>query len=149
MTDLNLDPWMDRIESEVKDAQGLRQVQGVADLALIKDGQIVPPSPSVCVIPITENAESEVAGVTGVVHQPVGEVVGIVSCIQNVRDRTGRQAHNDLRALRRALKDALIGWTPDPEVDLVKFMRGDLYINYEHTLLWLDRYVATYHEYYT
>lgn len=151
MSDVDVDPWIDRINAQVKDAQGLRGVMGIADLGLIigQDRVAAPVTPGVYVIPDSENAPKENDLATGATHQEVTERVSIVSAIQNVRDATGRVAHQNLRALRRALKDALIGWTPDVESAPVEFDNGKLFRFSDQTVLWMDTYRTRYHEYHT
>lgn len=151
MTDINVDPWIDRIEAEVKDAQGLRAVQGIADLALIigEERTASPVTPGVYVIPYAEESTAANDLATGGTHQPIRATVGVMSSVQNVRDRTGRQAHQDMRALRRALKDALIGWQPDAESDPVEYAQGRLHKFDDGIILWLDLFRTHYHEYHT
>lgn len=143
---LDIDPWITRLNSTVKSAQSLRSIEGIADLGQIRSGLYVPPMPSVFVAPGQEIADDNDA-VNGL-SQRITEEFVVVTAVSNLRDR-GSSVHQQLTQIRRALKDNLLLWTPDEYSDPVFYGGGGLWFFDERNLYWRDRYRTRYLEYLT
>ena len=137
--DLDIDPWIQRIRDQVPQ---LRGVAGAAELAAVKD--LAQRAPHAWVIPLAEDAGQNV--LLNAVSQRVTERIGVVIAVRNSRDARGHTAHNVLRYIRRQIKDALIGWLPDPNEEEVTFNRGRLIDFSDRVIWWQDEYVWSYEE---
>lgn len=145
---LDIDPWIARLEAKVQGPQALRAVEGLSDLGVLRTGAYIPPCPAVFVAPDTEAPDSNDAD--NGLSQRVTETVSVVTAVSNVRDR-GRSVHQQLTAIRRATKDALLLWVPDAESSPVELARagGALWFFDDRIVLWRDRFSTVYLEYLT
>ena len=138
--DLDLDLWITRIDDNVDDLHG--RVSGAAELAAVRESAQT--TPAAWVIPVADDAGGNV--LLNAVSQRVTERIGIVFAVRNVRDKRGATAHNALRAIRRAVKNTLIGWLPDPDEAAVVFSRGRLIDFSDRVIWWQDEYLWAYEE---
>ncbi len=139
--DLDIDRWIERLRSQV--GAPLLGVDGAAELAAIQAARRVG-TPYAWVIPVGEQAGG--SALLSAVSQRVVERVGVVIAVANRRDARGEAAHNTLRAVRRAIKDTLIGWLPDPAEEAVTYSRGRLLDYNDHVLWWQDEYLGAFDE---
>lgn len=123
----------------------LRAVGGAADLdAAMRPGARITP-PMAYVMPLGERAVAE--GRTSVLRQAVLCTFGVVLVIQALRDNEGREALQALSTLRTALRDALVGWVPEPQTgEPVIYLGGEL-VQFEGDgrLWWSDEFQHTTH----
>lgn len=138
--DLDLDPWIQRIDDNVTELHGA--VYGAAELAAVKENS--QRTPAAWVIPVADDAGNNV--LLNAVSQRITERIGVVFAVRNVSDKRGETAHNALRTIRRAVKDTLIGWLPDPDEDEVVFSRGRLIDFSNRVIWWQDEYLWAYEE---
>lgn len=145
---LDIDPWIARLEAVVQGPQGLRAVEGLSDLGVLRSGSQIPPCPAVFVAPDSDQPDPNDAG--NGLSQRVTETVSIVTAVSNIRDR-GRAVHQQLTTVRRAIKDALLLWVPDSESSPVELARGggSLWHFDDRIVLWRDRFSTAYLEYLT
>jgi len=93
------------------------------------------------VVPISERP-GDSRRVTGLALQEVQVTVGVVIAIRALNDPDGERGHDRLESVRDAVRDELLGWTPNGATvpylvgnsDLVKMAPGALW--------WLDRYLT-------
>jgi len=122
-----------RLSAEVTD---FKQIGGSADFITAMKGGVVQP-PAAFVVPLSERAlPNELA--TEAVSQRDNATFGVIFAVQNIRDSRGREAHVQLRALRIAVMNALLGWTPDGAVyDVFTFApSGGRLLAFEDQVLW-------------
>jgi hypothetical protein len=99
-------------------------------------------SPSAYVLPIGDNATPN-RFATGAHIQEVAETFGILIVVRDLSDAKGGAAASSFSAVKGAVRDALISWTPnnaDMPIDLVDGRMVDV-INGE--VWWLERYRST------
>lgn len=121
----------------------LRQMGGAADLSALPD---VGPTalPAAFVVPLEDHARPNHLD-TGI-SQRVDSRFGVVFALRNLRDGVGAAANDDLEALRRAVKDALLGWMP-PGADDVCIYGGGRVLQMNNQVLWYqDDFVTAYYE---
>lgn len=135
---LTLAPWIERLATEVP---ALRAVGGAADLSAIQRGGV--PTPAAWIIPVAESAGDNES--VSIVSQRVNATVGIVIAVRNLRDARGAAAQDDLAEIRIAIRDALLGWAPEPDHDPATFARGRLLSLGDQALWWQDEYFTAYH----
>lgn len=139
--DLDATPWIARLKAL---APLLKQrVDGAAEFAAVKRDS-VPRTPCAWVIPGSETGGSN--DLDNAYSQEVVEEFVVVTAIRNVRDGTGEAAHDDLTAVRREQKQALINWQPDEEHAPAEYKGGRLLMFGNGLLYWADRYRTAYEE---
>lgn len=102
---MDLQPVIDHLRATLV---GLRQIGGSADLDAAIEGAVA--TPSAFCLPLGEGATG--TGMSGVTHQRITHRFAVVHVLSNRRDAQGAAALADLKALRDALKAALVGWVP-------------------------------------
>ena len=120
---------------------GLRSVGASADLDAAIEGVIA--LPAAFVLPLAESAWD--SGLTGGTGQRVVQAFGVLHAVTNRRDAQGGAALNDLKALRLALRAALVGWVPFAATgDPVLFTSGRLLsLDGDGRLWWMDEFQLT------
>lgn len=125
-----------------KDSLGLKLVEGVASFQAAYEN--APPATPAAYVVLAE----EVPGPnpwSGEVLQQTRIVAGVCFTLANVADPRGAAAAHDLKALRLAVKNSLLGWSPATGYDplergrchLLGFRPGGL-------MWWQDTYYSTY-----
>ena len=131
---------IDRLKNRLT---GFKMIGGAADLDAIGSGVV--PKPSCYVVPASESAE-DIDLVGGVFEQRITVGFSVILASANQRDATGHAALHGLDPLRRQIKSALNGWTPQHETgEPVCFTSGAL-LRFDDGLLWWgdDYRVVTY-----
>lgn len=117
----------------------LREVEGAASYAAIKSLRDFP-SPAAYVLLASERGEPHAGG-----RQKVGATLGIALAVRNYRCGHGDEGREDLNRFLGALRERVIGWTPEVQGGRpLQFVQGDLVDYDDATLLWVDVY-ATQH----
>jgi hypothetical protein len=101
-----IDPVVTRLRDTVP---ALKLVGGAADFQNAAESK-PKVTPAAFVIPLEEMPSPNSMG--NVVIQRVAARIGVVWVVRNVSDTKGVQAKDDLDVLRKAGKDALLGWSP-------------------------------------
>jgi hypothetical protein len=115
----------------------LREVAGAASYAAIKSLRDFP-SPAAYVLLARERGEPHSGG-----RQKVGATLGIALVVRNYRGECGEAGKEDLNRFLGALRDRVIGWTPElPGARPFQFVQGDLVDYDDATLLWVDVYTT-------
>lgn len=101
--------------------------------------QSAPATPSAWVMPLAERAETP--HLASYQAQHVMQDISVVICLTNRRDATGAAASHDLKALRQAVRAALLGWMPDSDNgEPLAFTGGRLLRFDEGRLWWADEF---------
>lgn len=121
-------------------AAGYLGIGAAAELDAARRGNARPPA--IYVVPAIEKNVSSVqeAGCSAGTVQ----VVSVITVIDELGDATGGDALKGLPAIRRQIRAALNGWTPDERLaDPMSFLQGEL-IQFEGDglLWWSDEYVC-------
>lgn len=121
----------------------LRQVGGAADFSALPEAgpQAVP---AAFVVPLDEHAGPNKLD-TGI-SQRVDVRLGVILAVRNLRDGVGAAANDDLETLRRAIKDALLGWRPPDAVDVCIYGGGRVLQLNNQVLWWQDDFLTAYYE---
>lgn len=102
---------------------GLRSIGGSADLDAAMRGTVV--APCAFVVPLAEKGQELES--TGPTQQKLFSLFGVIQVVENRRDNTGAAALLDLKALRKQVFAALVGWVPDAGAgEPVIFVSGEL-----------------------
>jgi len=139
MADLDVTPWITRLKDE---ATLLKQrVDGAAGLPTVKTAVR---TPAAWVIPSAERAaENQLVGGHS---QRVTETVEVITAVRNVKDKRGATAQGEMVPVRRAIKQALVNWSPSADHDPVEFVSGRLLKFGDGVLWWVDRFQTAYYE---
>lgn len=97
--------------------------------------------PAAYILPLADRAGANVTG-TEIVEQMVECRYGVLLAISNLRDPRGEQAQADLRAVRQAIMDALLGWAPAADYDPCEYAQGRLMQFSDQVLWWQDDYLT-------
>lgn len=117
-------------------------VEGVARFAAIR---AEPPAyPAAYVLPLAETASPNTRATGGHVQQVSMSVAVVILC-RAAQDPSGAAAVTDLAALRLAVRDALLGWTPDGASDGYEYTGGELLRAEGGSVWWQDTYTASYY----
>lgn len=121
----------------------LRQVGGAAEFSALPETgpQAVP---AAFVVPLEERAGHNTLD-TGI-SQRVDTRFGVILAVRNLRDGVGAAANDDLETLRRAIKDALLGWRPTGADDVCTFGGGRVLQLANQVLWWQDDFLTAYYE---
>ena len=121
----------------------LRQVGGAAEFSALPEAgpQAVP---AAFVVPLEERAGHNALD-TGI-SQRVDTRFGVILAVRNLRDGVGAAANDDLETLRRAVKDALLGWQPAGADDVCTFGGGRVLQLANQVLWWQDDFLTAYYE---
>jgi len=118
-------------------------VAGAADLAALLGGAIRA-TPAAWVVPLAESGGAN--ELIGALHQQLTVTVGVVVACRNVADATGDAAIAELTDLRRAVREALLNWTPAdlPGGEPFRFLRGGLLSFANAIVWWQDQFQVRY-----
>lgn len=117
-------------------------VDGVAQFAQLRTEP--PVWPAAYVLPLAETAAPN-AYASGAVSQEVTLSIAVVIICRAVQDPAGAAAIADLAALRRAVRDALLGWEPEGAADGFEFAGGELLRAEAGAVWWQDTFTTSYH----
>ncbi len=87
----------------------LKSVGAAVDMNAAMEGTV--PLPCSFVLPLSESSSDE--DLMSRVRQKTLQGFGVITVVSNKRDSKGAAALNDLKTLRVALKNNLVGWVPD------------------------------------
>lgn len=134
---MDVDPTINRLRAQLTN---LRQVGGAADLDAALAGAVA--VPAVFVVPLAESGSSNT--LVGGLSQRVQQEVGVLQVVANRRDATGQAALADLSALRLAVRQAMVGWVPDPaNGERYEYRAGRLIrMDGDGRLWWIDQFVV-------
>ena len=121
----------------------LRQVGGAADFSALP-GVGPQAVPAAFLVLLDENAGSNQLD-TGI-SQRVDVRFGVILAVRNLHDGVGAAAIDDLETLRRAIKNALLGWRPPGADDVCIYGGGRVLELSEQILWWQDDFVTAYYE---
>lgn len=136
---MNTAPLIDRLRLQ---CPGFKFVGGAMDLSESTLQAVV--FPAAFVIPLAESAQPN--QMLGTHDQQVSQTWGVVLCLKNIRT-AARDQTPELQALRMSVRNALTGWTPEPQTqEPFDFASGQLIDTEGGSLLWQDDYTrATYY----
>ncbi len=99
-----------------------------------------PKTPAALVLPVSDEAEESTT--RRVEQAPVQHVVrvGVSVMVSAPNDRTGARGRWRLSALLAQARQALAGWTPPGQREVLSFRRGRLVSLEDGRLQWLDEY---------
>ncbi len=97
-----------RLEAQVPE---LKLVDGAAAFAALKTNPPKSKQPAAYVFPIAERASK--SAVTGAVRQMVSERFAVALALGNLKDRRGEKATQQMEAIRKSVRAALLGWVPE------------------------------------
>ncbi|MBI2313582.1 MAG: hypothetical protein HYU77_13865 [Betaproteobacteria bacterium] len=97
--------------------------------------------PAGYVLPLADRAGPNVTG-TEVVEQMVETRFGVLLAVSNLRDPRGEQAQVDLRSVRQAVMDKLLGWPPAADYDPCEYAQGRLLQFSDQVLWWQEEYTT-------
>ena len=126
---------IDRLQNQCKSVNN--RVYGAAELATL-DKTIVGQTPSIYVIPLSEQAKSRIIG--EFYTDNVLITLAIVTTVRNVADNRGESAHQQLDPVRIEIKAALCGWKTSAMTNSMQYIQGRL-ASYDNQLL---RYIDLY-----
>ena len=133
---------IDRIVTRLKERlTGLKSIGASADLEATVDGVVA--LPAAFVLPLSEDAST--TAVLGMTESRIAEVFGVVHVLSNRRDAQGSAALSDLFGLRLALREALVGWVPDPATgESVHYTSGrPMSLDPKGRMWWIDQFQLT------
>lgn len=99
-------------------------------------------TPAAFVIPLGEDPSASAMG--DLVIQRVTATIGVILVVRNVSDVKGEAARQDMDALRKAVKDILLGWQPTSEYDPLARGRSNLLLFKDMHMWWQDIYTTSY-----
>lgn len=108
-------------------------VEGAAEFAAIS-GRVTT-HPAAWVIPLGDNAGENRFGAGMATAQRVDTTFGVVLVVGDVSDQQGGAVVEQLTALRRDVRDALLGWYPDEATQPLVYSGGDA-LKFEAGLIW-------------
>ncbi len=124
------------------EAPSLRLVEGLAQLAALKEN---PPSnmqPAAFVVPVSETAEDN--RLANGIAQRNRVTFGVVLCLTKLTEVRGAVAGDALDAVRAEVRAALVGWTPEGASGPALFVGGEtIELDRFGALWWMDRFRAT------
>lgn len=101
-------------------------------------------APACFVIPMREQPGSSISA--SVLQQKVTLTLGVVFAVRNLGDRLGAAAGADLELLRKAVREQLYGWTPDPAFDPLERGLGQLLAFRDGYAWWQDLFITSYYD---
>lgn len=99
---MQLTDWITQLKSQCPSL--FNRVYGAAELAVL-DKAVLGQTPSVYVVPMTEQAKSRIVGANYTDNTLI--TVAIVTTVRNVADTRGDSAHHQLEPVRLEIKAAL------------------------------------------
>ena len=97
--------------------------------------------PAAFVLPLAESPQPS-PFMDQLVQQVVAQRVGVILAVQNKRDGTGGAANQDLAAVRKAVRDQLLGWAPSDESAGYEFAGGAMLDLDDQVLFWQDDFAT-------
>lgn len=118
-------------------AAPFRLIEGALELEALT---AAPPAqtPALYVLPLSEAAEAN-DRINGV-SQRVSLVFGVVIVLRRHGDAAGAAKLDALTPLRTAVRDVLLGWSPDQDHEAVTYHSGRLVDMGNSAVWWLDAY---------
>lgn len=120
-------------------APTVKSVAGAAEFAAAAKN--APPrerQPAAFVIPVAETAGP--SRLVNAVRQQVAARIGVVLAIGGHADPRGEGAAEDIEAVRKSVRDALLGWAPTADDEPLTFVRGAAVAFKDGVLWWLDEF---------
>lgn len=128
----DLQPVIERLTAAVPELQTVEGAAQYAAITGLKDFR--PPCAYVLLIRERADQEQPKAG-----RQRALVTFGVVVVARNYRDQRGAEMKQTLDPLLSAVRNSLIGWTPDGAgARPVKWLQGDVLDYDANTLLWSD-----------
>lgn len=135
---MNLDPIVDRLESQVSALKLVGSAANFANAALK-----LAVFPAAFVLPATESAERN-PFMDQAVEQTVSMQFGVAFAVRDLKTSDGSAAHDALEPVRSPVRDALLGWKPPDAEAGIEFVGGQL-IEFENGVMWwVDTYRTEY-----
>lgn len=116
-----------------------RSVGAAADYASLDAPPPVARLPAAYVIELADSADPNGLA-TGGIRQRVTRGFGVVLIVSALRDPKGGPAASTLAPLRQALRQALVGFSPDEAHEPVTYVRGRLLAAERGFLAWQDEF---------
>ena len=134
---------VDQVIARLKTAAPhLRTVDGAASLAALMQSNALPQA-EVGAHVITLGLQGGAAdAVTGAFTQMLDELIGVVITFRT-HDRVGAADQTDVAGLIRDTITALIGWSPNDEIGVFRFVRGGLTAFNKGTIVYLLEFSIT------
>ncbi|RJF84872.1 hypothetical protein D3877_10370 [Azospirillum cavernae] len=123
-------------------APSLRLVEGLAQLAALKQNPPTNVQPAAYVVPVSETASDN--RLANGVAQRNAVTFGVVLCVTDLSDPRGVDAGDALDRARGEIRAALVGWTPEGADGPALFLGGETVdLDRFGALWWMDRFRAT------
>ncbi|QCN98912.1 hypothetical protein D3093_26880 (plasmid) [Azospirillum argentinense] len=124
------------------EARALKLVEGVAELAALRQNPPLHLQPAAFVVPVSERpGENRAAGAVAQVNTVT---FGVVLVMTNLADPRGEAAGDALELVRGEVRTALLGWRPDGASGACHYAGGEtVEIDNKGALWWIDRYRVT------
>lgn len=124
------------------EAPSLRLVEGLAQLAALKQNPSTNVQPAAYVVPVSETAGDN--RLANGIAQRNAVTFGVVLCITDLSDPRGDAAGDVLDEVRGEVRAALVGWTPIGASGPALFVGGEtIDLDRFGALWWMDRFRAT------
>ncbi|QDL55304.1 phage tail terminator protein [Rhodoferax aquaticus] len=132
---MDLDAVVTRVQASLG---GLKAVGVSVDMEAAIGGAV--PLPCAFVLPLNEVSTDQDR--LSRVQQRVTQGFGVILVVSNKRDAKGAAALSDLKALRTALKNNLVGWVPDATNGEPVHHRSGRLLNLDGNarLWWIDEF---------
>lgn len=122
MTDV-VQQVIDRLGSQVPTLAG---VEGALELADLMERKVLPQRfPWAFVLPVGEDAEPNAVAVNAM-RQRDTETVGVLIVHKHAGSRAGAETRAAIEPVKAAVRTALLGWQPGPEMAPLEFVRARL-----------------------
>lgn len=130
------------LAGQANPAGPFRLIEGALELEALTDK---PPAqtPALYLLPLSEIGGDN--NRANAVSQRVALVFGTVLVLRRHGDAAGAAKLDALAPLRQAVRDALLGWTPDQHHDVVTFHSGRLADMGNGAVWWLDAWQTSTH----
>lgn len=123
------------------EAHSLKLVEGLAQLAALKQNPPTNVQPAAYVVPVSEAADDN--RLANGIAQRNAVTWGVVLCLTDLSDTRGEAAGDALETVRGQVRAALVGWTPDGASGPALFVGGEtIDLDKFGALWWMDRFRA-------
>jgi hypothetical protein len=140
---MTLDQIVVRLQAEA--SPPLRMVGKAGDIPVAQDqARGAVQSPSAYVVPIGDTAEPNRLA-TGAHDQRITDTFGVLLVVRDLSDAKGGAAAQTFSAIKSAVRDALVAWTPSPADTPVELVDGKTIEMINGELWWLERYRSQFH----
>lgn len=138
-------PLLAQVQARLRaECDALRHVSGAVDFARLSERDEVPPKhrqPAAYVVPLADQA-TESARASWGVRQTVTSRIGVILVTSDAADGRGDAAAQDIDAVQRAVREALLGWLPDG-YDREAHCAGGRSLGYARgAVWWMDEYTV-------